>query len=63
MTPKDIPGLSLKPPQNVNSLLEITIADKDINEAIDDMAITSTPGPEGITNTIYQEYPDQLLYP
>ena len=44
--------------QNLNSLLEITIADKDINEAIDDMAITSTPGPEGITTTIYQEYPD-----
>ena len=39
-TPKDIPDVSLKQPQNENSLSEVTITDKDIKEAIDDMAIT-----------------------
>ena len=53
-TPKDIPDVSLKPPQNGKSLSEITITDKDINEAIDDMAITSAPGPERITASIYK---------
>ena len=43
-TPKDIPDISLKPAKNGNSLSEITIIDKDIKEAIDDMAITSAPG-------------------
>ena len=44
-TPKDIPVVSLKPAKNGNSPSEITITDKDIKEAIDDMVITSTPGP------------------
>ena len=43
--PKDIPDVSLKPPQNGNRLSEITFADKNIKEAIDDMTITSAPGP------------------
>ena len=43
-TPKDIQVVSLKPAKNGNSLSEITITDKDIKEAIDDMVITSTPG-------------------
>ena len=44
-TPKDIRVVSLKPTKNGNSLSEITITDKDIKEAIDDMVIASTPGP------------------
>ena len=51
-TPKDIPDVSLKPLQNENSLSEITITDKDIKEAIDDLAKTSAPGPDGITVSI-----------
>ena len=45
-TPKDIPDVSLKPQKNGNSLSEIIIRDKDIKEAIDNIAITSAPGPE-----------------
>ena len=38
------PVVSLKPlPKNANSLSEITITDKDIKEAIDDMVITLVP--------------------
>ena len=40
-TPKDISDVLLKPPKNENSLSESTIGDKDIKEAIADMAITS----------------------
>ena len=40
-TPKDISDVLLKPPKNENSLSESTIGDKDVKEAIVDMAITS----------------------
>ena len=60
-TPKDIPVVSLKPAKNGNSLSEITILDKDIKEAIDEIAIASAPGPDGITARICKEYADQLI--
>ena len=60
-TPKDIPEVLLKPPQNGNSLSEITITYKDIKKVIDDMAMTPAPGLEGITASIYKEYPDHLI--
>ena len=41
--PKDISDVLLKPPKNENSLSESTIGDKDIKQAIVDMAITSAP--------------------
>ena len=63
ITPKGIPDVSLKPPQNGNSRSEISVTDKDIKEAIDDMAITSAPGPDGITTTIYKKYADQFIDP
>ena len=61
-TPKDIPDVLLKQPKNGNSLSEITISDKDIKEAINNMAIMSALGPDGITASIYKEYADQLIY-
>ena len=61
-TPKYIPDVLLKQPKNGNSLSEITISDKDIKEAINNMAIMSALGPDGITASIYKEYADQLIY-
>ena len=61
-TPKDIPDVSLKPPQNGNSFSEITITDKGIKEVIDDMTIASALGPDRIMGSIYKEYTDQLIY-
>ena len=61
--PKDIPDVSSEPPQNRNSISKITITDKDIKEAIDDITITSAPGPDGITTSIYKEYAVQIIYP
>ena len=47
---KDIPYVSLKPPQNGNSLWEIIITKKGLlNNTIDDMVITSAPGQSSIT--------------
>ena len=60
-TPKDTPDKLLKP-QNGNSLSEIKITGKDIKETIDNMAITSASGPDGIKAIIYKEYADQLIY-
>ena len=61
-TPKRLPDVSIKPAQNGNSLSEITTTDKDIKGAIDDLAITSAPGPDGITASIYKEFAHQLIY-
>ena len=60
---KDIPSKPLKPPENGNSLSEITITEEDIKEAIDNMTVTSVPAPYGITTSIYKEYADKLIYP
>ena len=62
-TPKYIPDVLLKQSKNGNSLSEITISDKDIKEAINNMAIMSALGPDGITASIYKECADQLIYP
>lgn len=62
-SPKDTPDISLKPPRNGNSLSEIIITNKDINEAIADMAITSAPGRDDTRACIYKEYADQQIYP
>ena len=61
--PQDIPDVSSKLPQNRNSISKITITDKDIKEAIDYKTITSAPGPDGITTSIYKEYAVQIIYP
>ena len=58
------PDVSLQPlPKNANSLSEITITDKEIKKAIDDMVITLAPWADGFTGSIYKEYADQLIYP
>ena len=61
--PKDIPDVSSKPPQNRNSISKIIVTDKDIKEVIDDITITSAPGPDGITSSIFKEYAVQIIYP
>ena len=56
-TPKDVPNVSLKPPQNGN-FFQKSITEKDINKAINDIAITSAPGPDRIMDSVYKEYAD-----
>ena len=45
----------------MESLSEITVSDKDIKEAIDEITIASAPGTDGITASICKEYADQLI--
>ena len=48
-TPSEATDITLNISQNGNSLSEISITEEDIKEAIDDISLTSAPGPDGIT--------------
>ena len=51
----------MKPPKIGNRLSEIKMTDKDVKEAIDDMAITSAPGPGGITAILKKKCAEELI--